>query len=282
MAHPSERYIRFLIAQGIGTGEEETSETINTTLRTLRLPAINEEDFDNLVADMQPGFQVQWHNPRHKQTLEWTKKHEIYSLWDPGEDEQNLIELHIRPQVRETVEILLMGRIELEDIAYRIQRKFKIDISAETIFSFRHYFWDVDKSSIAEWMVYLTSGGRWNRDHYLAALTGSKNQALWRAGFNPKVDASKILKDVHSSLAMRFEALRHMPDTKETSEMMTRYSKEISAVHQLIYGEGSQMEENIKELKKFRMQKSSNKPSSLRLIASNGTFSDDGKDKEDE
>ena len=276
MAHPSDLYIKFLIAKNIAIKEDISDKLINIILSTFSLPLITEERFDILFDFVKPSETVRWHNPRHKFTEAWCTQLGIQELRFPSEAMRETLKLQYKPLIKEVIEILLLGKVSVEDIVVRVFKRFKVSLSEEVIELYMKFFWNVDNCSTSQWYELLGSSP--HRDQYMAALQGNKNQAVWRAGFNPQVDAQQALRDAHTMIVMRLDALRTAPDTKETADLTTKYTRELIALHTICFGEGSQMSTMIKEFKSFLVKKDATKAPDLRLISNNGSYSNSGQD----
>ena len=281
MRHPSEYYVRYLLAKGYANGSE-SYKTVQVTLQNYGLLEISQEAFDCIRDQFSPPAAFFFQNKRHPATAEFMREQKIYALWAPHAEERAAVELIRLPLVREVIQVLLMGRIAPTDIAIRISGRFKQEVTARTIQTYAHYFWNVDLCGIQEWSTHLH--GHPMRDSYLSALVGSPNQALYRAGFSPKINGKQALAELHRGLALRIEATRRFPDTRDTALMLAALTKAFLDVHTALHGEGAGMEEMMKEFLKFKMQRPQGEPGKkradvipIRDLAKNGNFSGSGK-----
>ncbi len=275
MGHPSQLYIKFLIAKDIAKGDQVEFSSVNLILSAFNLPQVSEDVFDRLLLEAQPLQSVRWSSPRHKYTQEWLSLLGVSELRFPSATLKKTLELQYKPQIKEVIEILTLGRLDVSEICLRVEKRFKYSISEEVINQYAKYFWDIDNCSAAQWYALLA--GMSCQDAYMAALQGTKDQALWRAGFNPQVDPRTALVETHLMVYMRLDALRNAPDTPETAALVAKYSRELVNLHSMCFGEGAQMSSTIKQLKNFVLEKRSTKAPDLRLVSSNGSYSDDGK-----
>jgi hypothetical protein len=107
-------------------------------------------------------------------------------------------------------------------------------------------------------------------------LNGSKNQSLFRAGFSPQIDGRKALREAHRNLAMRIEASRFMPDTVVTARILSHLTKELVTTHTALYGDGAGLEDMMKDLQKFVMERNAPNVVPISKIAPKGNFSNSG------
>jgi hypothetical protein len=82
---------------------------------------------------------------------------------------------------------------------------------------------------------------------------------------------------------MRVEATRLLPDNKDTVRMLATLSKELVGVHNALYGEGAGVEDMMKELQRFIMERNAPNVVPITKLAPKGNFSGSGhKDKDGE
>lgn len=280
MGHPSDNYIRWLLAKGWANGSE-SHKTIQVTLKRYGLLDISEEAFEMIKDQFSPPQTFFFQNRKHPATVAFMREQKIYALWAPKADEKFAIDLLRLPLVRETLQILLMGRVDPEDIATRVAGKYKAAVTARTVQTYAHYFWNVDLCGFTEWSAMLH--GNPLRDSYLAALVGSPNQALYRAGFSPQINGKQALRETHRALAMRIDATRRFPDTRDTALMLSALTKSLLDVHTALHGEGAGMEEMMREFLKFKMQRQKMPEGQvsnvvpIRDLAKTGNYSGSGK-----
>lgn len=279
MGHPSEYYVRFLLAKGWSNGTE-SQKTISVTLKNYGLLDISTEAFEAIRDGFSPPPAFFFQNRKHPVTAAFMREQKVYTMWAPKPEEKAAIELIRLPLVRDAIQILLMGHVSPEDIADRVGGKFKQEMSARTVQTYAHYFWNVDMCGFPEWSFYLH--GHPLRDSYLSSLVGSPNQALYRAGFSPQINGKQALRETHRSLFMRIEATRRFPDTRDTALMLAALTKAFLDVHTALHGEGAGMEEMMKEFLKFKMERqklekgTTTKVVPIRVLAGGGNFSGSG------
>lgn len=271
MSHPSHYYIRFMMLQG---WPEETVETVNETLRGVGFPEVSESEFLQIEGSLTPPANFSPGSKSHGPTIKHLKEEKVFDLWSSKKESVEAVRLVSLPQVRETVQILLMGRFDPQDISSRVRGKYKKDISAKAITAYRHYFWNTELVGMAELRQFLWTCPM--RDAYIASMWGSKNQALFRAGFSPQIDGRKALREAHRNIAMRIEATRILPDTKDTARMLATLSKELVGVHNALYGEGAGVEDMMKELQRFIMERKAPNVVPINQLAPGGNYSHGG------
>jgi hypothetical protein len=258
MAHPSEYYIKFLLAKSWGDEENQvTLESLNATLQIYDLPFLQEQYYDHLMLKFQPPTGFRFHSKKNEATREFMKDEGITTLWEPRKDDKRVMVDIVdgdNQLAKHTVQLLLMGDVPAEVIADKTNTKFHINpaFTARMVETYRHFFWNVNKATFGEWETHL-EGHRF-RDAYLACLHCGDQQALFRAGFRPKVDSRTALADAQRDVYFRLRNLFWKPDDKFIFDTLTRLSGRLSQLHELMKGEGAGAEDQLKKFKAVLME----------------------------
>jgi len=279
MGHPSTNYVRYLIIRGsaefdlVGDNAARVAyfNEVVDTLIYYNLPALGEVRFDRMVQELNVPQGLQVNNPRHPRTQRFMEEAGVSDIWNPSPAQKETLGLLRRPLAMDTIKILLMGHLTPEEVAARVSLKHRMDVSEDAIRLFAYYFWDVEAVSHIEWKNFLQ--GHPLKDHMMAALNGSPDQARYRAGFSPVIDGEQTLKDAHMAIHFRIEATRNMPDTTDTAAVIARLAKELVAIHQAIYGEGAGLEEILRKFKAFKMETTDPEVRAITDLAPSGNYS---------
>ena len=281
--HPSKNYVKYIFLRELAQDEGEvTLDKLNYYLGELGLPKFSSNDTaipqyiaEEVNAAMGPS-PLQFYNKKHKPTRLFMRQQKLFDLWVGSDDMEEAKTIFALPAVKEAIQLMFTGRLQPPDIASRLPRKFGVTYSPRALALYAHYFWDVSSvssDSLGDLLFHSPS-----KHHYMACYFGSRDQALWRAGFSPKVDPSRALNEAHRSLYFRIEATRTMADTVETSRILTMLTKELVAVHQAINGEGAGVEEQVTKLRKsVHMVTEPTNVIPINRLAANGNFSGSGK-----
>lgn len=280
MAHPSEYYIKYLIAKRWPLGDDQWKEflqELDDDLRKLDLPGPTNSQAKALRDDFTPPKTFRFNDKTHQETVEFMQANKIYTLWRPGEDERKMLNLLAQHRLQFKLRVLLMGDVVEDQIVDSLSKSFGTgsDLSVKIIQIYKHYIWNYNRVSDTEWFDLLHRNV--NRDQYLAAIRCSQDQAMWRAGFEPKVEGKEALKDAYRIIHFRLEATRWMTDTKETAEITAKYAKELVGIYNTLFAEGAGFEEMLKRFSKFLLVPEEQKIKALAEIASEGSHSESGK-----
>jgi hypothetical protein len=278
MGHPSTNYVRYLVVRGAAEGDLRDADStlayyneVVDTLTYYNLPPIGDRSFERLIWELRVPLGLQVNNLRHKKTQEYMKQEGLYDIWNPTPKQKEVFNLLRRPLAMDTIKVLLMGHIFPDEISGRVARKHRLEVSEEAVAMFAHYFWDVEFVSQLDWKSLLQ--GHPLKDHMMAALNGSPEQARYRAGFTPAIDGERTLKDAHMAIHFRIEATRNMPDSPDTASVLARLAKELVNIHQSIYGEGAGLEEILRKFKAFKMETKDPEVREIMDLAPSGNYS---------
>lgn len=279
MCHPAEYYTRFLLAQTWGSEEEQLElEDLNLTLKDYGLPEMQETQWEYLRATFEAPDNFRFGSKRHTETSDFMEEQKIYSMWHPNAAMKRVLkELVGRPQVTHTIHILLMGDVPADVICEKVNPKYRIKplLTPDMIDYYRHYFWRVASLTYAEWDRMLEHDVF--ADHHIASLLCGDQQALFRAGFNPKYDPKQALRDTHRQVSFRIQYLAYKQDDRYTIDLLIKLSREQRSLYDKLYGEGGGLDEQAQEIRRFMMKHEIPDVKSLEeLVGDTGSHSGDG------
>ena len=256
MGHPAEHYAKFLLAGSWGKGELYDVNDVNKLLSLYGIPSLGESQFNNIWAKFTPPEDFDFDNRSHEATAKFMESHKLLTLWRGDEEMGRVIKDIIadRPQLQYKINLLLLGRLPSEVIAAKLSERFGMfpPMTERMIDLYKHYFWKVDHAGYSEWSETLKGSPYY--DHYMASLYNGEQQAMWRAGFSPKVDVKKALKDAHRQIVFRLKALESQPDTRYVLDQVVKLTRELRYLYATLYAEGEGLPEKLRELRVFLMK----------------------------
>lgn len=296
MRHPSAYYVKYLLVtmwdlvyeafhKPTEAGVEKDPRDkilaeVNGALSSFGLPEIHLYALSDLVWGFGPPFEVHLDDPTDVNTVEFMQEEKLTTIWQPTEDmERTLLEVVGNRRISHTIHLLLMGDVPHDIIAEKVSIKFRLrePLSPGMIDCYAHYFWKASNMNEREWGEFLALD--MHRDQLMASLLCGEQQALFRAGFNPKYDYKQASRDTHRQISFRIQFLGHLPDDKLTVSQLLKLSREQRALYDLLYGEGGSLEEQVKEIRRFMMEHKDPGVKPLEeLVGENGSHSEDGED----
>jgi hypothetical protein len=255
--HPSGRYIRFLLAEAWKDEERPViHEWVANIMTEWALPPLTEKVFEKIRSNFSPPEGFRFSNHKDTITQDFMKSQKISAMWEGADDNLNRVYQELLPNrsITELVNILLMGDVPNDKIAELVSRRLRINpgLTTEMIEYYRHYFWYPPAWSTTEWIDHISVWS--NSDNLLASLRCGAQQALFRAGLNPKYDPKLALRDAHRQISFRIQHLAYCADTKLTVDLLSKLCREERALYERLYGEGSSLLEEAKEARRFMIE----------------------------
>lgn len=282
--HPSEYLVRYSLAQAWGDDNNDvTMVSLNATLSAFGLLPLTEYDYDRIKASFSPPEGFRFHNHKHKETRQFMADEKILTLWQPSkEDKRVLAELvdgHM--QVKHTLHILLMGFIPHNVIAEKVTSKFRLSppITERMVSTYHHYLWNVPIVTVEHWNHLLE--GKHFKDAFMAALMCGEQQALYRAGFSPRIEGNRAMKEAYRQAYFRLEALRYQPDNRVTTGSYAQLTARMVSVHDILYAQGSGLQDQLKQFRQIMMKHEDPDVEAIDKIidkVEGGSYSGDGDD----
>jgi hypothetical protein len=253
--HPSANFIKYALASSWGETTQLTQLTMSKELQRYGLLQVDTPTFDAIRESFNPPEDFKFPQRTHPETKRFMTEEKLLPMWIPDEDMKRMIsDLLHQHLVAEKVRILIMGDVPSAVIAELISRKFRLcpELTERMVAYYRHFCWNPAAWSFGEWSNNLKNVP--NMDSLLASLDCGPQQALYRAGFNPKYDPKQAMRDSHRQVTFRIQAIHYWPDTKSTVDILTKLCREERAQYERLYGEGSGLIEQAKEIRLFMME----------------------------
>lgn len=135
----------------------------------------------------------------------WIRRQRIMSLAVEDSHAVGARSLLDDNKVRPILEALIMAGMEPSDISTYVRLITKRAVPADTVDKYRHYFWNRDLLSVAEWGEYLhkhPNGSTLMSCHHLGS-----EYALWTVGYRVEVSKQEALQMILHESIMRFAEL---------------------------------------------------------------------------
>lgn len=285
MRHPAEYYIRYLLAADWGDDESEIDlDSVNFTLQDYGLPVATEEMFERLRSIFVAPENFHFNSPSHEETIVFMREEKIHTIWDPDEDMKRVLSEMLGDTNRilqQTVHILMMGDVPSIIVAQHVSKKYRLteSITEDMVDLYRHYFWRVRNLNEREWEALLADDPHF--DKYISSLYCGAQQAMFRAGFNPRYDVKQALRDTHRQVTFRIQYMGFKSDSKRNIDLLIKMSREQRSLYAILYGEGGGFAEQMREVRRFLLEHKIPDVKALdELIGEDGSYSGDGTDEE--
>ena len=278
--HPSERFILYLLTQG--HPGKCSNEYVLSALTRHGLPLASNDYLDGLreelLRDLPKPFLPK--DPRAAKTSAFLKRHLIYALHHPNREVAEANAILTDFVIRRPVEMGLLGRVPHKKIAVQIRSKHQVQLTADGVRAYEHYFWDVRTMSLEEWADTIsgTSMPYLVKDQQLAALTCGGRVALHRMGLKTSIESTSMLKDMQRRLYLNFvEVDERIPISRDKAAMMIGLSNAALSIHKQVATSEQELRNLLKEFERLRLDTDQDKVTPMASVvdtSSGGTYSD--------
>lgn len=283
MGHPSEYWIKSELAKEWNSDDPSfTVELANLKLKGYGLPRIADTAFSLLRAEFNPpdNFSL-----RSRSSLSFLRREKIATLVSPTNGTKRMVDELWRGSklLLRSLHLLLIGGVDDTLIARKLGERFNTGsepFTSSMIAAYRHYFWNVDACTHKEWEAHLHECKGRDAGNYIAALYAGPEQAMFRAGFSPKVDGSTLLKETQRQLYYSMQLLRFEPMDRSTINMLSTLSGRIVAVDEAMRSGGGSLQEILDKFRSIVLKRNRNTSISISELVSEleGSYSEDGKE----
>ena len=280
MGHPSEYFVRFSLAQVWGSDENETSMvSLNKSLKAFGLLELTEDQYDYIKSTFQPPEGFRFNNKKHKESRDFMVSEKIHAFWTPKDEDLRVLDEIVdgNQLIKHDLHILLLGSIPYEVIAQKLNDKYRLapGVTVRMIDTYSHFFWNVRNCGHVEWEMLLN--GKPYKDAFMAALYCGEQQALYRAGFSPRVDGIRAMKEAYRQAFFRMESLRFQPDSNNTISAYSKLTARMLGVHDILYSQGSGLQDQLKQFRQLMMKHNDPAIKAIdEVIEKVGSYSEDG------
>lgn len=148
-------------------------------------------------------------------TRAWVRRQRVMSMAnnDPAAVEART--LLSDNKLRPILETLLMTDIDLNKVVMHVHNITGRAVSKEVVDKYRHYFWNRDIMSMADWSAYLEDypGGK----DLMSCRKQGEEFALWKLGHRVELSKQEILQTIMHESAMRFVELNSFNNGMKTA-----------------------------------------------------------------
>jgi len=265
MKHPSLYYIKYLILQDMD------AVSINTHLKELGLPVMTKvilEDFNTfktaLIARTPRDFNMM--DKDSAISISFLKKEEIYNLVYPNADVIACTRVLSCGQAKRDLILGLIGKLPMTELL-RVVNIHNLDISEKTIIAFKHYYVNVSVLTVAEWSALIPTFASKDTEQFMATLQGGPAVAAYKLGLSKNATIRDTIQIAVDSIYSTIMEIRHWPASVDKVKMLAEIVGALSKAHDVMNSSDQELATVAKELRKFKMAKTQNKPVSLKVLS---------------
>jgi len=275
-AHPSHYFAKYLMS--LGTRDSYDNNWVRATMTAHGCFPLTEEEAqeirEEISADMPRDYRPR--DKRHKASTAFMRKHKVYSYHHPNEAHDRMVsQILTVPFTRELVERLLLGRLDPQFIATKLNSRYNLLLTKRSVDLYRHFFFNVDLLTLDDWQYHLRERGDYKTQMCIAQVGAPL--AVFRAGLKQSIDSKHMLKRAQQMLFMTLLEVNEMPLSKEKVSMMTKLTTGLLRVDERLSQSDMALKEVLQQFERFRLKRNEDGPMSITQLAPNGAFAGSGR-----
>lgn len=251
---PSEYFVKFLLSQ-----QKQDHPTILRMLDEYGLDGVNIAYLRRLQTALDADRPDPW-DPAAQEGRAYLRKHGIHDLWYPNAAATEAYSILATPNLRASTEQLLLAPLRAEDVANRLNHRFKTNLTADGVQAYGHYFWNRNLLTTGEWVEYLEA--RPLAAQNISVLRVSPDMATmlvpWVTGTGAvpaTLNTGMVAKHMRDIAFLKVLETEHQPASLPHSKMMKNYSDVVKSMEDLMRQSDVALKDVIEAFNQFRMKK---------------------------
>jgi hypothetical protein len=240
---PSEYYIKFLLSTFLpDIDKEEDYRKVVAKCSASFIDTISERYFDYLVDGMDDcPDDFQPYNLRHKKTVNWLRRHNIFGLWHPTKEVKEAHFILSDLCLRDRLEPLLLSNGSFAAIRERVKPQTCIDITVGGLKAFAHYFYNRRVMPIS---------------HLLAPIDDApdSNKTLFNYGMEGRFNSAEAAEHIGRIAYKHAQQLEFEPARADVTSSLKNCIQTITAADELMRKSDVVLKEVLNQFNKFRMK----------------------------
>lgn len=257
---PSEYYIKFLLSTFLPDVESDRDyPKVMAKCKSSFIDPISHLYFDYLVEQMEDvpdDFQPL--NLRHKKTVNWLRRHNIFGLWHPTREVKEAHFILSDLCLRDRLDPLLLSSASYKAIRDRIKPHTCIDITAGGLRAYAHYFYNRRVMPQDLWIQYIHLR-RKDQDqisHLLAPVDPSPEgeNKLFDFRRDDRFNSAEAAEHIGRIAYKHAQQLEYEPARADVTSSLKNCIQTISAADELMRKSDVVLKEVLNQFNKFRMK----------------------------
>lgn len=253
MRLPYEFWLKYLLVSA-----QATTQQIQEICSLYQLPVPAPEYLTQLRAELG--------NRRHVTDASTLRSLKIKALaqGDPTANEAR--ELLTEYRIRPVLEALLIGGLDNKDAAYNLEIITGRKTSSQVVSMYRHYFWNPDLLSNADWDKLLSDYHGKHGDKLKQCLLRGSEYTLWKLGVSKEVDPKLMIGGIMYESAMRFKELSSYGNGHHTALAAKMWADNVFKAAEMLTRDEDQLRSTMNELSAFALKLGRREISSLEQL----------------
>lgn len=286
MNHPAQYWVKYLLSTN-----RHSHEQISGIMEMYDLGALSMSYLSLIEDELEQDKPVPF-RPRsksHKPSQAFLRRNGIYKAWHRDPSMECAMEIICTPRVRSLVEMFLLSPVQPNQAVAKIcDKEPSFRITVEGYKRFKHYFWNTELLSAAEWGEYIQSRNVAHNDWLRLAVNARGPEGtqllLWKAGVGAlkNLDRAKIFTDFRNIAYMKAKELEAQPASIDDSKALLNYSRVAKAAQEEVNNSSDAVNDILEGFNAFRMKRRNlNAPSITQLTGGNFTHAESVEAMED-
>jgi len=277
--HPSYYFVKYLLTLGIA--ESNDPSWVKGTVQAHDLYPIEEGAVRSIreetIADMPADYRPRDRN--HNPSALYQKRHKIFLMHHPNEQMRIMRDyILLSPLGRELVERMLLGRLDVDFIASRLNKRFDLVLTSKAVDLYRHFYFNTDLMTVDDWVTMFYSCADKDSAKVKSAIARvGAPLALYRTGIRQTIDTKDTIKKAQQMLFMTLLEIDQLPLSVSKVQMLVQTSRALLAVDERLSQSDMALSEVLQEFKKFSAKRAGVGPSSIKELAPDGAYSGSGR-----
>jgi len=261
--HPSRLFILSLVFRG------KNNNQIDDILAEYGLPGIPEDfkfDYLDKLKEVIHSKTIEDFDVTSSQYKDFIKEHKIYYLLHPDSVLSSCTKLLDHHSVKNDLYLALMGRLDLEDVVLFLNKVYKLESTVRMLQVFKHYYFDVDCLNASDWAHILPEIPGVDSASLSATLAGGASAAAYRLGLEQNITIREAVQEAVTAIYATLREIRSWPASPQKVKALSDAVSSLSKAHSVINTADQELASVAKELKQFKLEKSTAKTVSLNSL----------------
>lgn len=196
----------------------------------------------------------------------WLRKHKIKALACGDPSATKARELLTTHRLRPKIEALLICGMPDKDVSFYLGALTEREVPISVVAMYRHYFWNVDLLSLADWYAFLETYQNGYGKRLRSYLNQGVEHTLWKLGYTGTVDSEVAIRGILYESSMRFKELGSYANGQNTAMAAKMWAENIFKAAELLNRNEDVLKSTMDELSKHAIRLGKREISSLQTL----------------
>lgn len=274
LSHPATYWAKFYL-----TRQTHTYEQVEGLLNVNEVGGLRADELEELDQQMDYPVPFKPRDLRHRPSQAFLRREGIYEAWHRGRDMKIALGILENRELRQVVETMILSPVKPEAAVRKINRKLNVSLTVRAYELFKHYFWNRDLMSGAEWGEFLHNRDDAHQEWLQLAVDargpGGVQMLLWKTGMGAlrQIEANRVFSDLRNVAYMCAMQIAMDRPSKDHARMLLDYAKTAKLGQDGIDASADAVSDVVQAFSAFRMRHVESKTPTIQQLTG-GNFSD--------